>query len=213
MACCRTKFAFIPFIFLYAFMTSIRTLAISGGYNRWGKCLLRCRNRSFRCKSGQFSSLKNWHFRFSSSFDGKAFPLQAWTGPWGSRRLRLPEFLENQHLKVVRLSALRTGRFYPLEIFLILVYVRGWVDPRATVRPEGLSHWKIKVTFSSGIETATFRLVAQCLNQLCHCVPPFDGLKVNKRRFVQSNWQAVHTIALLVEVLCYKVGGRRFDSR
>jgi hypothetical protein len=23
---------------------------------------------------------------------GKAFPLQAWTGPWGSRRLRLQNF-------------------------------------------------------------------------------------------------------------------------
>ena len=38
---------------------------------------------------------------------GKAFPLQVWTGPWGSRRLRLPEFLDNRHMKVVRLSALR----------------------------------------------------------------------------------------------------------
>jgi hypothetical protein len=36
---------------------------------------------------------------------GKAVPLQAWTGPQGSRRLRL--------MKVVRLSALRTGRVYP----------------------------------------------------------------------------------------------------
>jgi hypothetical protein len=33
--------------------------------------------------------------------------------PWGSRRLRLPGFLDNWHLKVVGLSALSTGRLYP----------------------------------------------------------------------------------------------------
>jgi hypothetical protein len=42
---------------------------------------------------------------------GKAIPLQAWTGPEGSRRLRLPD-QDNRHMKVVRLSALRTGRLY-----------------------------------------------------------------------------------------------------
>ena len=48
--------------------------------------------------------------------------------------------------------------------------MRCWVDPRATVWPEGLSQWKIPMTLS-GIEPATFWLEAQCLYQVCHCIP------------------------------------------
>jgi hypothetical protein len=99
---------------------------------------------------------------------GKAFPLQAWTGPWGFQEVEAPEFLDNRHKKVVRLSALRTGRLYSQEGFLVLFSIR--VDPRTTMRPEGLSHWKIPVT-PLGLEPATFRFVARCLNQLRHRVP------------------------------------------
>jgi len=52
----------------------------------------------------------------------------------------------------------------------LIISVRGWVDPRAKVRPARLCQWKIPMT-PSGIEIATIRLVAQFVNQMRHRVP------------------------------------------
>jgi hypothetical protein len=44
---------------------------------------------------------------------GKAIHIPAWTNPEGSRRLRLPEFLNNQHMKVCQSHA--PAAFTPQE--------------------------------------------------------------------------------------------------
>jgi hypothetical protein len=40
-------------------------------------------------------------------------------------KFRLPQFLDNRHTKVVRLSVFSTGRLYSLEIPLVLIPVNG----------------------------------------------------------------------------------------
>jgi len=61
----------------------------------------------------------------------------------------------------------------PREYFWYSFQLEAESTPGAIVRPEGISRWKIPVTLS-GIKPTTYHLVAQCLNQLYHCVPQQD---------------------------------------
>jgi hypothetical protein len=106
-------------------------------------------------------------------------------GGWGS------QILYNRHTKVVRLSALRTRCLYPQEIFLVLIYVEGWVTPRAIVWPEGLCQWKIPVT-PSGIDPATFWFVA-VPQPLRHHVPPILEQYYVKIIYVTCCLSVTHT--------------------
>ena len=79
----------------------------------------------------------------------KAVYLQALTGS--------PKFLDNRHMKVARLSAVRTGCLYPPGDILVLISI---IVGEKSQCPQ----W--------GFEPSTSRLVSQCVNQLRYRVSP-----------------------------------------
>jgi hypothetical protein len=77
-------------------------------------------------------------------------------------------FQDSRHMKVVKLSALRTGHLYPPGSIPDTQFCRR------LSRVQGYSEAG-KILVTSGIEPENSQLVKQCLNELCHHVPPNSG--------------------------------------
>jgi hypothetical protein len=129
-----------------------------------------------------------------------SYPYIGPGGPWGCQNTsRLLNFLANQLTddgKSLRFT--RRPRFIPRPgRFLLLIYATSWVDHRTIVRLEGLG--KLKNPMISGFKPATFRLVAQWLDQLRYRLPfPIWNVRASKSMVFRWHFKnAVFQITLL----------------
>jgi hypothetical protein len=86
----------------------------------------------------------------------------------------------------VRLSALRARCPLPPGRFLVLISVRGWVNPRAILRLKGLGQLKNPMT-SSGIERLTIRFMIGSLGN--------KGSGVFFHRLPLSGWNCTDVLS------------------
>jgi len=105
---------------------------------------------------------------------------------------------------MVRLSALHIGSRYPSQdIFLVLISVRGWVNTRVIVWPEGLCQWKNTMT-PSGIGPCTqpFKLRYR-LDHVCPWARPHLRTCIRTRRKT-SPAQSMNNLYTLLKFLWHR---------
>ena len=124
---------------------------------------------------------RNWIVRWLDAVSphqallkGKEVPLQAWSSPEGSRKLRFPDYMTTAQDGGKVVSLTYRPPFSLGNAPLVLIYVRGWVDQKDC-------QWKIQIT-PPWIEPATFRFVAQHLNHCATAAPSLSIITVMKSR-------------------------------
>jgi hypothetical protein len=93
------------------------------------------------CKQKTYCTLHNTRLLAKQSN-----PCTELDRPSGVPHFKAPRFQDTRHRKMANFPNLRTGHLYPQEIFLILISIRSWFDPRDIAWPERLGHWKISLT-------------------------------------------------------------------
>jgi hypothetical protein len=92
-------------------------------------------------------------------------PVTGFGGLSGCEVSRIPHCLDNRLITSAKMTALRAGRALPPGYLLVLISVRGWINPWPMVRLERLGKWK-HLTTSSALEPETFCHITQLLNHI-----------------------------------------------
>ena len=103
---------------------------------------------------------------------GKGVPLQAWSDPRGSRKLRFLDYVTTAQ-DCRRLSAVRTGQIYPRKCFWYSFLLEADSTPGPQCDRKDFMSMKNPLT-PAGIEPVTFRFVAQHLNYCATAVPAWS---------------------------------------
>jgi hypothetical protein len=130
--------------------------------------------------------------------------------------LMLPRFLDNRRTGGGEVSLTRRPRFTSQGIFLILISIWGWVNPRAIVRPKGLDTLTKKSSGLIGIRTCDLPAcnIAPQLAVLPRALPCviISSEKINRTSWIRSERQLRFTklLAVFCHPKCYDWGFANF---
>jgi hypothetical protein len=100
----------------------------------------------------------------------------------------------------------------PSGIFLVLIFTRGWVDPRAMVRSEGNMSLKNPLT-PPRIDPGTVRLVAQRLKHYATPGPYYKYNNCTKKVLDCLSFSEILITILLIPFVCMRSFGNYTDKR